>query len=101
MPLVSYHVYLVDARDRIQSRIDLYCENDAVAIERAQNLFGEHTIELWRDQSLLLRSTPDDLRGMPEQKQKSLEQILDQLRRTDQTDHGNSPCEAKPPGAKE
>jgi hypothetical protein len=56
---VEYRAYAIGPDDRIVLRVDLVCENDDVAKERARQItFGGHTVELWRDRELLARFEP-------------------------------------------
>ena len=53
MGVALYRVYAIDADDRILSRIDLHCESDVDAIQKAQTLVDWHSVELWKDDKLL------------------------------------------------
>jgi hypothetical protein len=53
---VEYRAYAIGSDDRIVLRVDLVCENDDAAKERARQ--STHTIELWRDRELLARFEP-------------------------------------------
>ena len=43
----AYRAYVVDPDDRILKRIDLICEHDDDAKERAKQLERGHAVELW------------------------------------------------------
>jgi hypothetical protein len=43
----GYRAYVIGPDGHITDRIDLICESEADAIERAKQLVGEHPIELW------------------------------------------------------
>ena len=59
MPLLEYRAYEIDdASDRILQRIDLVCDGDAAAKERAQQLVDRHPIVLGRGAELLGRFEP-------------------------------------------
>ena len=59
MPLLEYRAYEIDdASDRILQRIDLMCDGDAAAKERAQQLVDRYPIVLWRGAELLGRFEP-------------------------------------------
>ena len=58
MPLTKYCVYVIGADEGILGRIDLLCEDDTAAKERAERLLGEHAIELWHSDELLERFDP-------------------------------------------
>jgi hypothetical protein len=44
----EYRAYLLKADGHIWQRIDLVCENDAVAKEQAKQLIDGHDVELWQ-----------------------------------------------------
>jgi len=46
----DYKAYLIVSDGRIAGRVDLLCENDCVAKERAQQLALDCPVELWRGQ---------------------------------------------------
>ena len=46
----DYKAYLIGSDGRIAGRVDLLCENDCVAKERAQQLALDCPVELWRGQ---------------------------------------------------
>ena len=58
MALTKYCVYGIGADKGILGRIDLLCEDDNAAKERAEHLLGEHVIELWHSDELLERFDP-------------------------------------------
>jgi hypothetical protein len=43
----GYRVYIIGPDGHIQNRIDLFCENDDDAKERAKQLVDGHAVELW------------------------------------------------------
>jgi len=57
MPPFEYRAYVIGA-GRILQRIDLICDDDAAARERAQQLVEDHPVELWRGDKLLDRFEP-------------------------------------------
>ena len=44
----EYRVYLMRPDGHILSRVDLVCEDDEAAKERAQQLVDGHDVELWQ-----------------------------------------------------
>lgn len=59
MALIDYHVYMIGDDGHINMRIDLQCESDADAKDRAQGLVDGHPLELWRGDKLLDRFEPE------------------------------------------
>lgn len=55
---VEYRAYVIGPDDRIVSRVDLICEDDDDAKERARELVDDHAIELWRGAECLARFEP-------------------------------------------
>ena len=49
----EYKAYAIGPDDQITSRIDLVCENDTAAKERAKQLVDGQPVELWRGQLFL------------------------------------------------
>jgi hypothetical protein len=54
----EYKAYAIGPDDRITSRLDLICDSDDAAKERARQLVDGHAVELWRDDRLLARFEP-------------------------------------------
>jgi hypothetical protein len=52
---IEYRAYAIGPDDRIMLRIDLMCDDDDAAKERAHQLSYSYAVELWRDQKLLAR----------------------------------------------
>jgi hypothetical protein len=48
-PVKEYQAYVISQDGRIQNRLDLQCEDDEVAIQRACTLANGHAIELWQN----------------------------------------------------
>ena len=44
----EYRAYIIGNDDRIYSRFDLLCENEAEAMARAKRLVDGHDVELWQ-----------------------------------------------------
>jgi hypothetical protein len=44
-----YRAYFLDDSSRIFSVVDLHCENDEQARERALELVERHDVELWQE----------------------------------------------------
>jgi hypothetical protein len=44
----DYRAYLIGSDGHIQSRVDLVCEDEAEAKERAKQLVDGHDVELWQ-----------------------------------------------------
>ena len=44
----EYRAYLVRPDGRIQSRVDLICEHEEAAKEKAKRLVDGHDVELWQ-----------------------------------------------------
>jgi hypothetical protein len=45
--LHGYRAYILGPDGHVQGRVDLLCENDAVAIQLAKQLVDGHDVELW------------------------------------------------------
>jgi hypothetical protein len=45
----GYRAYIIGQDGRIQDRVDLFCESDDDAKERAKQLVDGHAVELWDD----------------------------------------------------
>jgi hypothetical protein len=43
----GYRAYVIGRNGQIMDRIDLFCENDEDAKERAKQLVDGHAVELW------------------------------------------------------
>ncbi|WP_426536674.1 hypothetical protein [Bradyrhizobium sp. McL0615] len=54
----EYKVYAIGPDGHIILRIDLVCDDDAAAKERARQLVDAHPIELWRGEDFLGRFEP-------------------------------------------
>jgi hypothetical protein len=46
--VIDYRAYLIGPDGHIQSRVDLVCEHEEVAKERAKQLVDGHDVELWQ-----------------------------------------------------
>ena len=57
---VEYRAYGIGPDGHIVTRINLICDDDAVASERAQQLAGHHLVELWQGKRLVGRFEPRD-----------------------------------------
>ena len=44
----DYRVFVIGPDGRVNNRVDLICENDEAAKERAQQLVDGHDVELWQ-----------------------------------------------------
>jgi hypothetical protein len=44
----EYRAYLISSNGRIQQRIELVCEDETTAKERAKQLVDGHDVELWQ-----------------------------------------------------
>jgi hypothetical protein len=44
----EYRAYLIGPDGHIQTRVELVCEHDEAAKERAKQLLGVHDVELWQ-----------------------------------------------------
>jgi hypothetical protein len=44
----EYSAYVIGPDGRIERRIDLLCENEEAAKERARQLVDGHAVELWQ-----------------------------------------------------
>ena len=55
---IEYRAYAIGSDDRIILRVDLMCDDDEDANERARQLVDYHTIELWQGKQLLARFEP-------------------------------------------
>jgi hypothetical protein len=47
MPAQEFRAYMIGPDGRITQRIDLYCEDEDDARQRAQQLVDGHAVELW------------------------------------------------------
>jgi hypothetical protein len=54
-PLKEYQAYMVGEDGRISQRIDLSCENDEAARQRASGFADRNTIELWQNDRMIAR----------------------------------------------
>jgi hypothetical protein len=54
----EYKVYALGQDHHVVSRVDLICEEDEAAKERARRLVDRSPIELWRGQTFLGRFDP-------------------------------------------
>ena len=43
----GYRVYIIGSDGHVQDRIELFCEDDDDAEERAKQLVDGHAVELW------------------------------------------------------
>jgi hypothetical protein len=55
---VEYRAYMIGPDNRIVSRVELICEDDDDAKERARQLVDGRAIELWRGAERLARFEP-------------------------------------------
>jgi len=55
----NYRLYLLDQNDRIQSAVELQCDDDADAIQLARSLLGG-PMELWEGARIVRRFHPED-----------------------------------------
>jgi hypothetical protein len=55
---IEYKAYEIGPDDRIVLRVDLLCENDDEAKERARQMVEGHAIELWQGATLQARFEP-------------------------------------------
>jgi hypothetical protein len=46
--MIEYRAYLMGPDGHVQSRVDLVCEHDEAARERAKQLVDGHDVELWQ-----------------------------------------------------
>jgi len=54
----GYRAYIIGHDGHIQDRIDLFCENDDDAKERAKQLVDGHAVELWDQARKIARFEP-------------------------------------------
>ncbi|UPK31322.1 hypothetical protein IVB26_40475 (plasmid) [Bradyrhizobium sp. 195] len=54
----EYRAYIADKDGHIASRIDLVCEDEDSARQRAQQLVDGHVVELWRGNEKIERFEP-------------------------------------------
>ncbi|TGN90920.1 hypothetical protein EOW77_0003550 [Bradyrhizobium yuanmingense] len=54
----EYRAYIVDKDGHVTGRIDLICEDEDVARERAQQLVDGHAVELWQGTQKIDRFDP-------------------------------------------
>ena len=54
----GYRAYIICPDGRVQDRIDLFCENDDDAKERAKQLVDGHAVELWDEARKIARFEP-------------------------------------------
>ena len=52
---IEYRAYAIGPDGRIVQRVDLICDDEDVAKERARQLADEHEIELWCGDRLIAR----------------------------------------------
>ena len=57
---IEYGAYAIGADDRIVSRIEMVCDDDDDAKERARQLVDDQAIELWRGDKCLALFEPLD-----------------------------------------
>ena len=43
----GYRAYIIGRNGHIMDRVDMHCENDEAAKERAKQLVEQHAVELW------------------------------------------------------
>jgi hypothetical protein len=55
----NYRLYLLDQNDRIQSAVELQCDDDADAIQMARSLL-DGPMELWEGARIVRRLYPED-----------------------------------------
>jgi hypothetical protein len=55
---IEYKAYAIGPDGRIALRVDLVCEDDESAKERARQLVDAHPIELWQGKRFLCRFDP-------------------------------------------
>jgi hypothetical protein len=53
--MLEYRVYIMGSDGHIQSRIDLLCQDESTAKERAKQLVDGHDVELWQGTRKLAR----------------------------------------------
>jgi hypothetical protein len=58
MERYRYRAYVLNKDDSIRLAIDLYCEDDDTARDRAQQLVDGHDVELWRGERKIGRLAP-------------------------------------------
>lgn len=51
----EYRVYLIGRAGHIVHRVDMFCDDDEAAKERAQLLGGIHPVDLWQGARLVAR----------------------------------------------
>ncbi|MCJ9728967.1 hypothetical protein [Bradyrhizobium sp. PRIMUS42] len=54
----EYRAYIVDKDGHITSRIDLLCEDEDSARQRAKQLVDGHAVELWRGNAKIEQFEP-------------------------------------------
>ncbi len=59
----DYKLYLLDRHDRIQSAIELQCDDDTDAIQLARSLL-DGPMELWEGPRIVRRFYPEDDRDV-------------------------------------
>jgi hypothetical protein len=60
--MVSYRIYTLDPTEHIRDPPTVIeCENDQDAIEKAKQLLNGGVIEIWEQQRLIARLTPDNV----------------------------------------
>jgi hypothetical protein len=52
---IEYRACAIGPDNHIMFRIDLICDDDDTAKERARQFIDGHAVELWRDKKLLAR----------------------------------------------
>lgn len=55
----GYSAYVIGEDGHIASRIDLICDDDLMAKERAKQLVDGHAVELWQEAKKIARFDPD------------------------------------------
>lgn len=54
----EYRAYIVDKDGHVTGRIDLLCENEDDALQRAKQLVDGHAVELWQGKQKIERFEP-------------------------------------------
>jgi hypothetical protein len=69
----DYRAYLVGADGRFFNFVEIVCDDDAKAIERAEQAVDGHDVELWSGARLvkLLKHTSDEVRALDRQLEQS------------------------------
>ncbi|WP_091967637.1 hypothetical protein [Bradyrhizobium shewense] len=56
--MLEFRAYIIDEEGHVTDRIDLICEDEETARQRAEQLVDGHAVELWQDNHKIDRFDP-------------------------------------------